>query len=73
MNKTHTHTPKCSDKTDDKKSIIGLRSSGMLRGFCWCSDTGVSELPIGHIFKRKAVPRPLKMGPTGCPETSLSN
>jgi hypothetical protein len=41
-----------------------LRSSGMLRSVDWCIVTDVSEQPFGPVFK---------IGPIGCPETSLAN
>jgi hypothetical protein len=47
----------------------------MLRSVSWWLDTDVSGKPIGPIFKGQAFQEelPLKMGPIGCPETSVTN
>ena len=56
-----------------------LRSSGMLISVGWQLITDVSPQPIGHFFKGQIVQDgswttwPLKVGPIGCPETSVIN
>ena len=50
-----------------------LPSSGLLFGVRWL-ETDVLGLPTGHIFKDEAWRAwPLKRGPIGSPETSISN
>jgi hypothetical protein len=59
-----------------------LRSSGILRSVEWQFCTEVSGQPIGPIFTGQDFQKeslscwiswPLKMGPIGCPETSVQN
>ena len=50
-----------------------IRSSRILRSVGLQVVTDVSGQPIGLILKKFWTARPLKMGPKGCTETSVSN
>jgi hypothetical protein len=57
----------------DLRDVVdeNLRSSGMLRGVGWLLVADISGQPISPIFKEDQA-GPLKMGPIGCPETSVT-
>ena len=59
------------------RSRWDLRSPRKLRSEQWQFLTNVSEQPNGFIFKsqksKKKNSWPYKLGPTGCPETSVSS